>query len=253
MQKKGFTLIELLVVIAIIAILAAILFPVFAKAREEARKISCLSNLKQIGIAYMMYSQDYDDHLLCLNAAGWVGGGGNAQQLGPTDQLTFEYSRDNPQDAATPGLIGWGWVLQPYIKNTQLFYCPSSIERPNDPTQISYNIRNGYDFLATWWGWDNESSWQLPAQLYWAGEWELNHGLGPGVGEPSNPVSGWGLVPYSLMGPDRAFNVIYMDGHAKFIIPSVCPAGQRGDDGVNWNFWWFNGYDPSTNSYFDCP
>src|SRR5947209_15517704 len=60
-RKKGFTLIELLVVIAIIAILAAILFPVFARAREKSRQISCLSNLKNIGLATLMYAQDYDE------------------------------------------------------------------------------------------------------------------------------------------------------------------------------------------------
>jgi len=62
-MRKGFTLIELLVVIAIIAILAAILFPVFARAREKARQTSCLSNMKQIGLAFMMYTQDYDETL----------------------------------------------------------------------------------------------------------------------------------------------------------------------------------------------
>ena len=63
MRKKGFTLIELLVVIAIIAILAAILFPVFAKAREKARSSSCASNMKQMGLAIMQYSQDYDEKM----------------------------------------------------------------------------------------------------------------------------------------------------------------------------------------------
>jgi prepilin-type N-terminal cleavage/methylation domain-containing protein/prepilin-type processing-associated H-X9-DG protein len=86
-NRKAFTLIELLVVIAIIAILAAILFPVFAQAREKARSISCLSNLKQIGTASMMYVQDYDETYMC----GW----------GEPDGTTV-----------------WRWVLQPYIQKT---------------------------------------------------------------------------------------------------------------------------------------
>ncbi len=94
MRRRGFTLIELLVVIAIIAILAAILVPVFARAREKARQSSCSSNLKQIGLAIMMYAQDYDEcypirYTLPLNSPLW-------------------------QD-----------LVQPYTKNTQLFICPS--------------------------------------------------------------------------------------------------------------------------------
>jgi prepilin-type N-terminal cleavage/methylation domain-containing protein/prepilin-type processing-associated H-X9-DG protein len=94
-QCRGFTLIELLVVIAIIAILAAILFPVFARAREQARKASCQSNLKQIGLAITMYTQDYDETYPLSN----MGYG------------TSSY---------------WYNILQPYVKNLQVFVCPSA-------------------------------------------------------------------------------------------------------------------------------
>ena len=91
----AFTLIELLVVIAIIAILAAILFPVFAQAREMARSTSCMSNLRQIGTASLMYAQDYDEHTV-------------GTELG-----------DAPE-------YYWGEMLEPYSKNSQLLVCPSS-------------------------------------------------------------------------------------------------------------------------------
>ncbi|MEN6305734.1 MAG: DUF1559 domain-containing protein [Armatimonadia bacterium] len=98
MKRNGFTLIELLVVIAIIAILAAILFPVFAKAREKARQSSCLSNLKQVTLGFMQYVQDYDEKMLCY-ARGSYG----------NNPWTF-----------------WPHQLQPYIKNWQVYACPSS-------------------------------------------------------------------------------------------------------------------------------
>ena len=104
MRRRAFTLIELLVVIAIITILAAILFPVFAKAREKARASACMSNLKQIGNGYAMYTQDYDERVLPLST--WNG--------------SVEY---------------WWWdIIQPYLKSTQVLQCPS-----RDATSIGMN------------------------------------------------------------------------------------------------------------------
>lgn len=101
-MKRGFTLIELLVVIAIIAILAAILFPVFAKAREKARSASCESNLKQLSLACMMYAQDYDETDVPM-ANSSVGSGGSVSGNG----------------------VWWMVIIQPYIKNLQILNCPS--------------------------------------------------------------------------------------------------------------------------------
>ena len=104
MRSRGFTLIELLVVIAIIAILAAILFPVFAKAREKARQASCQSNLKQLALAARMYVQDYDEKW-----AAWDVGASSPVQPPPDTNRNF-----------------WRFQYQPYIKNWQVFVCPSA-------------------------------------------------------------------------------------------------------------------------------
>ncbi|BCM88984.1 hypothetical protein IAD21_00826 [Abditibacteriota bacterium] len=114
---RAFTLIELLVVIAIIAILAAILFPVFARARENARKASCLSNMKQIGLGLMQYTQDYDEKYpqRYYNVPG--------------------------------GYMSWRNQLQPYVKSTQLFSCPSNPKNAtvsSEETGVNSGIRISY-------------------------------------------------------------------------------------------------------------
>ncbi len=126
-KKKGFTLIELLVVIAIIAILAAILFPVFARAREKARQASCESNLKQIGLAFAMYASDYD------------GFQPNCDPVDPGAQndtsLRFNWT---------------GWIsnaLRPYTKNQQLYQCPSGTNTWwNDPFNNGAAVYYCYDY-----------------------------------------------------------------------------------------------------------
>ena len=106
-QNSAFTLIELLVVIAIIAILAAILFPVFAQAREKARQTTCISNLKQLGLGIMQYTQDYDE----------------------TYPISSYFGTTNPPStslAASLPWLSWAGIIYPYVKSAQVFQCPDA-------------------------------------------------------------------------------------------------------------------------------
>jgi prepilin-type N-terminal cleavage/methylation domain-containing protein len=141
MKKKAFTLIELLVVIAIIAILAAILFPVFAQAREKARATSCLSNLKQIGTASMMYVQDYDEQYYpssyncVVTCPEYLDASSNvipaAKGLGGNALKTYY----------------WVYLLQPYVKNYQMFKCPSNANGfiPGDAAKVTTFVNGSND------------------------------------------------------------------------------------------------------------
>ena len=115
---KAFTLIELLVVIAIIAILAAILFPVFARARENARRASCQSNLKQIGLGVLQYTQDYDEKMVPA-------------------QVTVNGNN-----------ITWRGMIYPYVKSVQLFKCPSNSNTNNADGDSALNLTFPTSYVA---------------------------------------------------------------------------------------------------------
>ena len=124
-RTRAFTLIELLVVIAIIAILAAILFPVFARARESARRSNCLSNLKQIGVAFQLYAQDYDETYpsgLVLAVPGPAANGSYAVMYANTPKDAVVYSGNIDSPNAGSGALARGWKLVWWVDDT-LFGC----------------------------------------------------------------------------------------------------------------------------------
>lgn len=136
--RAGFTLIELLIVIAIIAVLAAILFPVFSRARENARRSSCQSNLKQIGLGLMQYIQDYDERF----PQAWPGNTfGTAT---PQTNAAMPGAKLKTNCGTTDGYwVSWMDVVQPYVKSVQIFVCPSAA-RPEESSYGYSTCISGY-------------------------------------------------------------------------------------------------------------
>jgi len=238
-RRRGFTLIELLVVIAIIAILAAILFPVFAQAREKARQTACINNVKQLSLAMLQYAQDFDGYLYHLNGRGFNFPGCticNNNGCSPTSPVY------DPQIAADPGLgtPKMKAALMPYIKNDQIFHCPSNpyagrhmcrstIAGPGgqpdnqyDPFHISYRF------------WPTVACGEVPGQVLVDAGGVLPR-LGYGFGDCANPARTAQVGParIQMWSEDVAFHrepqpgpfgkiharvIGFRDGHAKMYL-----------------------------------
>jgi prepilin-type N-terminal cleavage/methylation domain-containing protein/prepilin-type processing-associated H-X9-DG protein len=232
--RRGFTLIELLVVIAIIAILAAILFPVFAQARESARQSSCLSNMKQVSLAVLQYIQDYDERFP-LARYRTVGA-----QLNQPDRPWGQW-RNLWQ--------GWDKTIYPYAKNTQIFRCTSAMDGDDNASTDPGNIdewRTGsiqYYLNRRLAGWaDGQPSAKLavatwPASMVMLGEASAS----ASTGAITDDRGGWGWTDghHLMQGGDGA-GPINGDWNDNVAVPAnhanrqqICQSG-NGKDYATW-------------------
>jgi len=236
-RPRGFTLIELLVVIAIIAILAAILFPVFAQAREKARQTSCASNEKQLCLAALQYVQDNDERWPLSNTCT---PNGACTAAGYVTTPTSVFGHTAVRDAY------WSNAIQPYLKSTAVMLCPSTTEStypavtPTSEAAAQGNIYsliyNGY--LHSW----PEAGTSSPSNVI-----AFSEGLGKAhmpryetsfpllisdrgaepmfkaIGDGCAQPYGYGVsYDHSWWVHGRGSNYAYMDGHVKFITnPSI--------------------------------
>ncbi len=155
-KPRAFTLIELLVVIAIIAILAGILFPVFAQSREAARKAACISNMKQISSALQLYAQDYDETFFTVNGL---------PKFNP-DGTQCDPVMRRPDGLDIVRMMGGGlsWMANPYIKHTGIFRCPSD------------SGENYWGRSSTGWPWSNCQWWTVPTSYHFRHVFDVGGG-----------------------------------------------------------------------------
>jgi prepilin-type N-terminal cleavage/methylation domain-containing protein len=228
MIRRGFTLIELLVVIAIIAILAAILFPVFAQAKEAAKKTSCLSNLKNIGLAMTLYESDNDDYFPNINMVGlWTG---KRFRVPIMPYLGIVQKETSPGSFTMTSING-------------LLYCPSDPSKASfDYTSYSYvsSLYRPWSFLQSVTNLNqlagtvdcppgtctsiSNTEVQFQTSKVMVYEWVNAHKFGP-----NGQIGPWGKNVGFNVGPgafEGGRNVVFVDAHAKFIAGSAMSVNQ---------------------------
>ncbi len=211
-KKRGFTLIELLVVISIIALLAAILFPVFSKARENARRTSCMSNLKQIGLGMMMYTQDYDEQY----AAALAGTYAVPLTYVTSDCTGTPCGTYTVSDGMSTGKYkSWMDFLYPYVKNLQIFTCPSrslSSVGTNPPSYGYSGYINGLNLPSGHRSPLKVAAISRPSEIIM----NIDDYLTAGIYAPS--YSSWRGIADTRFAPhfDGA-SIAFADGHVKWL------------------------------------
>ncbi len=219
-KYRAFTLIELLVVIAVIAILAAILFPVFARARENARRASCMSNLKQIGLGLMQYTQDYDEHY--PPSSYCTGSSCAAADVTESDKPSAQFY------VYAGGAYGyhrtWMDFIYPYVKSTQIFVCPSSQFAKNTPNYGYSTALSNFSSISYWMG--NTSTYYIPlslsavqrpsevisiAEMSTTDSQTMSAQSMRSYAGPTSGVNQFKVVPHLDGG-----NAVYADGHVKW-------------------------------------
>lgn len=227
LHRPGFTLIELLVVIAIISILAAILFPVFSRARENGRRANCQSNLKQLAMGVIQYSQDNDEHIAQRSTGGATG-------------------------------IIWTGQIYPFVKSTQVFLCPSDIRRPTN-TQLSLIIAGttatGVNYGMSWTldsiAGAHMAAVKKPAETIMLADSDNLCYVKPAAADPftgAEDRTNWpGLhftsaaaaAPNGSTGAPVIYrhlemaNFAFMDGHVKALRKEVAEAAASSEDGIS--------------------
>jgi prepilin-type N-terminal cleavage/methylation domain-containing protein/prepilin-type processing-associated H-X9-DG protein len=226
MKRRGFTLIELLVVIAIISILAAILFPVFARARENARRASCMSNVKQMGLGVMQYTQDYDEmYPLYRRATG----------------------EPPPVPAYKTGYWEWQHMIYPYTKSEQVARCPSgngATTPYNGHYGANYNLLAGTPVsvaavmatASTYMIMDSGTSYITTSDVYPVSKGDTARYL-PGAGAVVTPAAspaGWYQTDFESGRHFGGVNMAFADGHVKWLKSEVVVSEARKTNGA-WN------------------